>query len=383
MVKNLSLPRVLQVLPALESGGVERVSVDMVAGIKKNYPNVKTFVASGGGVLVDKILLLGGQHFKVPLNLKTPWSLIGNALSLRKLIREHDIHLVHARSRGPAWSAFLAARKARIPFITTYHGIYNSRNALKSFYNSIMARGDYVIAISEYVANHIKQNYPHLSNNIRVIHEGIDTAYFNPDETSCDALKALQTKWGVPQGHKIILLPGRLTRWKGHEILIKALHKIDISNLYAIILGNDQGKDSYKLELECKSAGLPVKFMKECHDMQSAYALADVVLSCSTDPEAFGRVTAEALSMGSLYIGTDCGATPEMCVHEKTGFLVPPSNPDALAAMISHVLSLSEERKLSLSVCARQHICNNFSLDRMVKQTLDLYSEAVYGTASQ
>jgi len=377
MTIDLLFPRILQVLPSLESGGVEKASVDMVLGIKKAYPDMETFVASSGGVLVDKIFLLGGSHVEIPLERKTPWSLVRNAFSLKQLIKEHNIQLVHARSRAPAWSALWAARQSKIPFITTYHGIYNSSNSVKAFYNSIMARGDQVIAISEYVAAHIKQRYPHLSSHVAVIHEGIDATYFDPAEISVEATNSLQAKWGIPEGRKVILLPGRLTRWKGQKVLIQALQQMDTSNLFAVILGDDQGRESYSLELKNQAVGLPVKFIKEYHDMPTVYALADVVLSCSTDPEAFGRVTAEALSMGRPYIGTNLGATPEMCIHGKTGFLVPPENSETLAAMISYVLSLPEEKQISLSANARQHICQNFSLDQMVGRTLALYKAAV------
>lgn len=370
-------PRVLQVLPSLESGGVERATVDTVAGVKKAYPDTETFVTSSGGVLVDKIFLMGGHHLELPLNKKAPWSLACNALALKKLIKDYNVNLLHARSRAPAWSALWAAKQTNIPFITTYHGVYNCNNSLKVFYNSIMARGDKVIAISQYVARHIKESYPHLSPHITVIQEGIDTTYFNSAEVSVEAINTLRAKWKIPDGRKVILLPGRLTRWKGHAVLIDALRQMDTSNLFAIILGDDQGRESYRLELENKAVALPIKFLKEYHDMPTAYALADVVLSCSTDPEAFGRVTAEALAMGRPYIGTNHGATPEMCIHGKTGFLVPPTNVAALAAMIPYVLSLTDEKRLALSTKARQHICENFSLTQMISRTLALYKEAV------
>lgn len=374
---DLSFPRVLQVLPSLVSGGVERASVDMVAGIKKAYPDVETFVASGGGILVDKIFLLGGKHFEIPLDSKTPWSLVRSALSLKNLIKKKDIQIAHARSRAPAWSTLWAARQAKVSFITTYHGIYNSTNAFKSFYNSIMARGDKVIAISEYVAQHVKQSYPHLSSHVTVIYEGVDTAYFDPVEISEESIRTLRAKWAIPEGLKVILLPGRLTRWKGQKVLIEALHQMDTSNLFAVILGDAQGREGYHQELKNQAIGLPIKFIRDYHDMPTAYALADVVLSCSTDPEAFGRVTAEALAMGRPYIGTNHGATPEMCIHGKTGFLVPPGNSQTLAAMISYVLSLTDKKKDTLSVNARQHICHNFSLEQMMSRTLALYKAAV------
>ncbi|MBY0280547.1 MAG: glycosyltransferase family 4 protein [Alphaproteobacteria bacterium] len=373
MTLDLSFPRVLQVLPSLISGGVENASADMVAGIKKAYPNAETFVASSGGVLVDKIFLLGGKHFELSLKDKAPWALVRNAFSLKSLIKKNNIQIIHARSRAPAWSSFWAARQTKIPFITTYHGIYNSNSSVKSFYNSIMARGDRVIAISEYVAEHIKQHYPNLTSHIVVIPEGIDTAYFDPAEISVEAIDALRAKWAIPPESKIILLPGRLTKWKGQKVLIEALRQMDTTSLFGIILGDSQGRETYYQELMNQAKDLPIKFINDYHDMPTAYALADVVLSCSTDPEAFGRVTAEALAMGRPYIGTNHGATPEMCLHGKTGFLVPPGSVETLAAMIHYVLSLPNEKGEALSVNARQHIFQNFSLDQMVNRTLSLY----------
>jgi glycosyltransferase involved in cell wall biosynthesis len=240
-----------------------------------------------------------------------------------------------------------------------------------------MARGDRVIAISEYVAEHVRQNYPRLSSHVTVIHEGIDTTYFDPAEISVEAIDALRAKWEIPTGSKVILLPGRLTRWKGQKVLIKALRQMDTSNLFGVILGDSQGREGYYQELMSQAKDLPVKFIDDYHDMPTAYALADVVLSCSTDPEAFGRITAEALAMGRPYIGTDHGATPEMCIHGKTGFLVPFGNAETLAAMIRYVLSLHDGKRNALSANARQHICQNFSLDQMVNRTLALYKAAL------
>ena len=374
-MSNRPFPRVLQVLPALESGGVEGATLDMVAGIKKAHPTAETFVASNGGILTQKLLILGGQHLKVPLKSKTPWRLIQNAATLKGLIQKHGIQVVHARSRAPAWSALWAARQMGIPFITTYHGVYNSNGYLKTFYNSVMARGDRVIAISSYVADHIKKTYPGLSSKLITIPEGIDTDYFDPSHVSPESVDTLRQTWDIPKSHQVILLPGRLTHWKGQNVLIKALREMDTRGLTAIILGDDQGRTEYRKALEKAALGLPVKFIKNCHTMPAAYALADVVVSCSTDPEAFGRITAEALSMGRPYVGTNHGATPEKCIQGKTGFLVKPGNPKALAEILMSVLSLSQQEKDNLGRQGRAHICQNFSLKGMITRTLDLYAE--------
>ncbi len=378
MAKTKTFPTLLQVLPSLHSGGVERATLDMVKGIHQYHPKAGNYVASAGGVLVDEVNLYGGQHFTLPLNTKCPLTIYKNIKRLADLIKDQNIQLIHARSRAPAWSALRAARIVNIPFITTYHGVYNSNNFLKSVYNSIMARGDKVIAISQYVANHMYTYYPQFSSNVVVIPEGVDTDFLDPKKITDNEIKALKQEWKVPFDSKLILLPGRLTRWKGQEIILKALKLLDHTHLTVVLLGDDQGRHEYRLELDNLAKGLPVKFIPSCNKMPVAYAASDIVLSCSTDPEAFGRVTAEALAMERPYIGTNHGATPEMCIHGETGFLVPPGDIKALAEMIKKVLSLSSEDKCSLGQQAREHIVKNFSLDMMMKQTLELYQKVFH-----
>ncbi len=371
----MTLKAVLQVLPSLNSGGVEMATLDMVKGIGAHYPGVGNYVASAGGVLADEVRSNGGQHVILPLNTKCPLTIYKNIQKLVDLIKAENIQLIHVRSRAPAWSALRAARVAKIPFITTYHGVYNSNGFFKSFYNSVMARGDKVIAISDYVANHIRNQYPHLGSNVVVIPEGIDANIFDPSKISLDQVKSLRQEWEVPLDHKLILLPGRLTRWKGQGVLLKALRQLDHSKMTVVLLGDDQGRVDYRLELEALSKGLPIRVIVSYDSMPVAYAAADLVLSCSTDPEAFGRVTAESMAMGRPYIGTNHGATPEMCVHGQTGFLVPPGDANALAEMIQHVFSLPDDA--SLRDRARKHIIQNFSLDKMIQETLELYAKAV------
>jgi glycosyltransferase involved in cell wall biosynthesis len=374
-VKSKALfPTVLQVLPSLHSGGVERATLDMVKGIAQNYPKAGNYVTSAGGPLVEEVCLYGGQHITLPLNTKSPFQIYKNTQRLVDVIKSHDIQLIHARSRAPAWSALKAARRQNIPFITTYHGIYNSNNPLKSFYNSIMARGDKVIAISQYVANHINTYYTHTyHSNVVVIPEGIDTDFFDPARINPEQVRSLRQKWKVPLDHKLVLLPGRLTRWKGQVVLLNALRLLNRTDMTVVFLGDDQGRHGYRQELEVLAKDLPVKFISACDVMPIAYAASDIVLSCSTDPEAFGRVTAEALAMGRPYIGTNHGATPEMCIEGQTGFLVAPGDSKALAEKIKHLF----DAEISLASSARQHIVQNFSLDKMIKQTLELYQNAV------
>ena len=368
------LPRVLQVLPALQSGGVEKATLDWAKILCQKAP---TFVASAGGSLVKQLEVSGATHFQLPLDKKSPWSLWLNARVLCQIIKDHNIQLVHARSRMPAWSALWAARRMKVPFITTYHGVYNSHNRLKRFYNSVMARGDQVIAISDYVAQHIQREHGDLNPKVVVIPEGIDTDLFDPATISPDYVEKLKQKWEVPANKFLILLPGRLTRWKGQEVLIKALKQITDLPVHVVFLGSDQGRQDYRNLLHQQTQGLPVTFIQECQDMPTAYAAADLVLSCSIEPEAFGRVTAEALSMARPYTGTNLGATPELCMDGQTGFLVPAGDAGALAHAIRRQFSLPIDQKTQMGLVARQHIIDHFSLEQMTAKTLKAYGNWV------
>lgn len=371
--------RTLQVLPALESGGVEQATLDWVKILCNHCPSDNIFVASAGGKLVNELEDLGVQHFNLPLNTKNPWKLWRNAQALQKIIQAHSIELVHARSRAPAWSTLWAARSLKIPFLTTYHGVYNNCNRIKRFYNSVMARGDQVIAISDYVDQNIQQHYSHLSPRVVVIPEGIDTEYFNPNKATAQQINKLRQKWDIHSDKFLILLPGRLTFWKGQEVLIKALSTLTDLPICAVFLGSDQGRKHYSNNLHQLSQGLDVKFIEEHDTMPVAYAAADLVLSCSTEAEAFGRVTAEALAMARPYIGTNIGATPELCPNEEIGFLVQPHDGKALSKKIREVFSLTLEHKQKMGLLARQHIVENFSLNKMTKATLSLYQKIFKG----
>lgn len=366
-----SFPRTLQVLPALESGGVEKATIDWVRILRQHSPKTPTFIASDGGPLVKEIEHLGAEHFTLPLATKNPWQMFQNAQALKKIIQSHSIQLVHARSRAPAWSALWATRRLKVPFITTYHGVYNSHNRLKQFYNSVMVRGDQVVAISEYVAQHIKQQHSDLNPKIIVIPEGIDTNIFDPAKVQVQQINNLRQEWKVPDDQFLILLPGRLTRWKGQDILAKALRLITDLPLCTVFLGSDQGRKDYTDHLRQLTQGLNVKFIEKYHPLSVAYAAADLVLSCSVEPEAFGRITAEALAMARPYIGTNLGATPELCLDKQV--LVQPNDPQMLAQKIREAFHLSLEQKQENGLEARQHIVENYSLNKMAEKTLNLY----------
>ena len=367
--------RVLQVLPALNIGGVERATLDMAAALRQVSSH--TYVASEGGVLLPELARLGGTHLPLPANSKNPLQLLRNAFTLAQIIRKHDIQVIHARSRAPAWSALWAARWTKTPFVTTYHGTYLSTNALKTFYNSVMTRGDRVIAISEFIARYIDQNHPTCSSPVNLIREGIDTDIFNPQKVSKEDTVALKKAWDIPKKAIVFLLPGRVSRIKGQAVFVEALRRLNHPDVVGVILGQNQGKSSYPEEVVRLSQGLPIRFIDNTPIPRVAYTMADFTVYPSIEPEAFGRVTAEAGAMERVVIATDHGATSELCQSGKTGYLIPPHNPDALVAAMKKALSLSSAERQTMGKAARAYIAENFTLSRMCNQTIDLYRELI------
>ena len=363
--------RILQVLPALEGGGVERATLDMVQALRAQFP--ATYVTSQGGMLEPELVAKGGTHFKLPLASKNPIQMFLNAFRLARLIRAYDIHLLHARSRAPAWSALWAARWTGTPLVTTYHGAYPASNLFKKFYNSVMVRGNCVIAISDFVASYIKSHYPLSAQNIRLIREGIDVDAFNPHTIPAGETASLRKQWEIPENATIILLSGRITRLKGHEVFIEAIRRLNHLNVAGLILGQPKPGSVYFQELTQKSRGLPIRCVPPLDDIRVAYALADVVVCPSLVPETFGRVAAEAGTMERPVIATHLGALREVCQHEKTGFLIPPHDAGALAQTIEKVITMPASQRAVIGKAARAHIISHFSLKQMCAQTIDLY----------
>jgi glycosyltransferase involved in cell wall biosynthesis len=318
----------MQVLPALVTGGVERGTIDVAAAIVQ--AGGTALVASAGGPMVHELERLGARHLTVPLDRKTPWAILRNRRLLAELIEHHTVDIVHARSRAPAWSALGAARRTGRPFMTTFHGTYNYRSGLKRWYNAIMAKGDRVIAISEFIGRHVVDNYPIDPARLRVIPRGIDFVSFDPARVSAERLVGLVNAWRLPDGVPVVMLPGRLARWKGHSVLIKAIHRLAGRDVVCVLVGGDHGRDQYRRELETLAGSLGVsgrlRIVGDCRDMAAAYMLADVVVSASTDPEAFGRIAVEASAMGRPVIATDHGGARETVQAGETGWLVPPGD---------------------------------------------------------
>jgi glycosyltransferase involved in cell wall biosynthesis len=369
---------VMQVLPSLVTGGVERGAADIAAAL--TAAGWRAVVVSSGGPMVHEIERVGGIHVTLPVDRKNPFIMRKNVRALAEVIAEHGVDIVHARSRAPAWSARAAARKSGIPFVTTFHGTYNFSNPLKKAYNAVMAGGDLVIAISEFIGRHVMENYGVPAEKVRVIQRGIDTeTTFNPDKVSAERIIQLSHAWRLPDGAPVIMLPGRLTRWKGQSVLIEAARRLGRQDVRVLLVGDDQGRTGYREELMDQIARIGaegiIHLTGPCRDMAAAYMLSDVVVSASTDPEAFGRVAAEAQAMGRPVIATDHGGARETVIEGETGWLVPPGDADGLARALRAALAMTPADREAVARRAREHIVRNFTKPQMCAATLAVYEE--------
>ncbi|CAA7619448.1 putative Glycosyltransferase [Magnetospirillum sp. LM-5] len=377
-------PTVLQVLPALVTGGVERGTVDVAAALAES--GWRSIVASTGGPMVRELIRAGAEHVELPLASKNPLVIRKNTERLIRLIEDKGVDLVHARSRAPAWSAYGAAQRTNTHFVTTFHGTYNlGWFGLKQKYNAVMTKGERVIAISEFIAEHTRRVYGLEPERIRVIHRGVDLAKFDPARVSQERIIQLANRWRLPDGYQVIMLPGRLTRWKGQAVLIEALAELGRHDIRCLLVGSDQGRTSYRQELVdlVKKRGLTdvVHIVDECNDMPAAYMLTDVVVSASTDPEAFGRVVIEAQAMGRPVIATDHGAPREIVAHGRTGWLAAPGDASALAQAVGRFLALNEAERGTIADLGQRFVRANFTKEAMCARTLAVYREVLSGEA--
>lgn len=364
-------PAILQVLPALESGGVERGTLEIAEAIQA--AGYRAIVASAGGRLVPELEALGAQHVTLPLATKSPFGLWRNAGRLAELAAGEQVRIIHARSRAPAWSALLAARRSGAHFVTTYHGTYSEGWPGKRLYNSVMARGDRVIAISRHIADHIRRTHGD-SRAIRVIPRGVDLRRFDPARVEPSRVEALRAAWSLPEGHKVVLLPARMTRWKGHGVLIRAL--ADITGVVAVLAGDIRGRDRYVGELQvlAEEQGVAdrLRFAGHVSDMPAAMLAADLVVHASIEPEAFGRTVTEAQALARPVIASDLGGPRETVEDGVTGWLAPPGDAAALSAAIRRVLAMPAESLASIGETARWRVP---TLEAMQAATLAVYRE--------
>jgi glycosyltransferase involved in cell wall biosynthesis len=373
-------PVVLQVLPSLVTGGVERGTVEIAQAIAE--ADGTALVASAGGPLVHQIERVGGVHIALPLTTKSPIGIWRNAAALETLIRDRKVSVVHARSRAPAWSAWLACQRTGVPFVTTYHGTYGEGVPFKRFYNGVMARGRIVIAASHFIADLVRTRHGVDAARIRVIPRGVDPAVFDPATVSGNRIAKLAAEWRLPDNVRVVTLPGRLTSWKGHSVMLDAIARLNRPEVMCVLVGAHQGRHGYARELERQATRLGIaerlRMVGQCDDMPAALCLSDVVVHASTKPEAFGRVVIEAQAMGRPVIASDLGGPVETVRHGETGWRVPPNDPEALAAAIAVALDLDAEDRLALGQRARASVP---TVRAMQDATLDVYEAVLTETA--
>ena len=374
--------KVLQVIPKLGYGGAETGCYDIAHYLPEN--DCGSFIVTSGGELLKFIDKKKVKIIKLPVHSKNPLIIFINFLALIGIILINNISIVHARSRAPAWSCLLASKITGRKFVTTFHGTYNFNSKIKKLYNSVMVRSDLIIAGSNFIFSHIKENYTKYldaKKKLLVIFRGINVDYFDPTTKLDIDEKKLLKKWQIEKDKKIILLPGRLTGWKGQEVFIEAINLVNIElgyeAFYAVILGSDQGRDLYKKKLirltEQHRLINQVKFIDHCKDMALAYKVSDIVVSASIEPEAFGRVAVEAQSMEKPIIASNIGGSNETVIDEKTGFLFESNNAKSLSQKILKILSMDEASLNSVGREGRKNIIQKFNVEKMCFSTYSEY----------
>tara|TARA_B100001057_G_scaffold470229_1_gene531373 strand:- start:324 stop:1478 length:1155 start_codon:yes stop_codon:yes gene_type:complete len=374
--------KVLQVIPRLGYGGAETGCYDIAHYLPEN--NCASFIVTSGGELTKFIDQKKVRLIRLPVHSKNPLLILLNSIILVCIILFYNISIVHARSRAPAWSCLIATKITGRKFVTTFHGTYNFSGKLKKFYNSVMVRSDLIIAGSNFIFSHIKENYASLidiKKKFLVIFRGINVDYFDPGTTIETEEKKLLNKWEISENKKIILMPGRLTSWKGQELFIEAINLVNIElgyeAFYGVILGSDQGRDLFKKKLirlcEQYRISNQIKFIDHCSDMALAYKISDIVVSASIEPEAFGRVSVEAQSMEKLIIASNIGGSNETIVNEKTGLLFEAGDAKSLSKKIIRALTMDESSLKTIGIEGRKNIIKKFNVEKMCFSTYSEY----------
>lgn len=372
---------VLQILPSLENGGVERGTIDIAKALKKD--GFIPIVVSKGGVLVYQLREAGITHIELAVNTKNPFKISSNVKKLVKIIEENKVDIVHVRSRAPMWSAYFACKETKTKLVSTVHGTYSLNLGswkifpLKRIYNEIMLKADRVIVVSNFIKSYLLENYRgSFSDKITVIQRGADLNYFNAAAASNSRIIELIKNWHLPEDKKIILMPARFTSWKGHEFLIQALTKVK-HDFFCVMVGSDHGHKKFRKKVEHSiiknNLAEKVRIVGLCKDMQTAYAVSHLVVCPSIRPEAFGRVSIEAQSSEKIIIATKIGGSLDTIVDGKTGFLVDVNDSATFAALIDRVLEMPKSEADAFGKAARRNIEENFSNEKMCRLTIETY----------
>lgn len=371
-------PVVLQVLPELQHGGVEWGTIQVAEALKQN--GYTSFVASCGGRLVYELDKMKIRHFTLPLKTKNPIKMYLNSLKLAKIIKENGINIVHARSRAPAWSAYWAAKRAGVKYMTTFHGTYGlGPKGIKKFYNKVMTFGELIIAISQHIKLHMLKNYTVDESKIRLIPRCVDVEKFSPSAVTQERIIRATADNNLPEDRPIISLVGRITRWKGQHLLVEAMSKIKHKEAYALIIGSDQGRIKYTNELKETAERLGVadriQFIGESFDIPALLMVSDIVLSTAIEPEAFGRAAIEGQAMGKIVLASDIGGSLENVIDGKSGRLFRSNDAQALAEAIDWALDLPADKKKEISDAAIKNVRDHFTKQQMCDKTIGVYKE--------
>ena len=378
--------KVLQVIPKLGYGGAETGCFDIAHYLFEN--NCSSFLITNGGPLTKFINKKKVKYIRLPVNSKNPIIMLLNTILISVIVFFYNIDIIHARSRAPAWSCFLASKITRKKFVTTFHGTYNFKSKIKKFYNSVMLRSDLVIAGSNFIFSHIKENYKEYLNNSKkflVIFRGINIDYFDASTTFTEDEDKLFKSWNLEVEKKTILLPGRITEWKGHEMFIEAMNKINIQlghkSFKAVILGSDQGRDLFKKKLirlvEQYRMNDQIKFVDHCENMPLAYKISDLIVSTSIEPEAFGRIAVEAQSMEKPIIASNLGGSKETIVNNKTGILFDAGDSDDLSKKIIEFFNFDKSTIEQMGKEGRKNVSAKFNVEKMCFSTYSEYKKLI------
>jgi glycosyltransferase involved in cell wall biosynthesis len=373
---------IAQILPTIENGGVERGVFDL-SKAALNLEDLDILVISAGGSMISQFNKYKIKHIKLPVNSKNPITIFFNIFRLSKIIKKYNIDICHARSRAPAWSVYFACKGTKCKFLTSFHGLYSfsglisKKSIFKKFYNSIMVKPNLIIAVSNFIKNHIITEYKIPENKIKVIHRGADIDYFSQDKVFNARIIKVTEDLNLLEDKNIILLPGRFTFWKGHNLLLEALEEIRHENFICLMVGKSNKSYNQNLEKLIKAKGLAgkVKMLDHFCDMPALYMISSIVLSTSTRAEAFGRIAIEAGAMEKIIIATNLGGAKETIIDGETGFLFDHTNPSELAKKIQYVLSLNIAKKEEMGKKSRLRIEKYFSSQKMILDTLKIYQE--------
>lgn len=378
MENNENKMVVLQVLPELNQGGVELGTIEIASELQKR--GIENYVASSGGRMAYNLERLKVKHFTLPLKTKNIFKLYINSWRLSKIIKKYGITIVHARSRAPAWSAYWAAKRCGVHFMTTFHGTYGLGPwGIKKIYNKVMTYGERVIAISDHIKAHIIKNYGTDENKIRRVSRCVNMENFDVEHISAERMIKLMEENNIPEDKPIVTLIGRLTNWKGQKLLVEALNKIKDEDFHCLLIGDDQGRIKYSEELRQKieQYGMTDRytFIRHVSDVPAAMMLSDIVLSTSIEPEAFGRIAIEGQAMGRLVIASNIGGSVETVIDGVTGKLFESGNADDLAQAIRWALHLSKEEKEKIGAAAIKNVKEHFTKQIMCDKTIKVYEE--------